>query len=104
MMPASEMNRPQIETGLGQRRPPGETMEHAAQRGAALFLQNPDGVLVGFAGVDDEGPVDLSRQTHLRTEHRLLHLARREVVVVVETDFRQPRAPMGSFRSARERG
>ena len=44
-------------------------------------------VLVGLARVDDDRALQLAREPDLRAKHRLLHVARREVVVVVEADL-----------------
>ena len=44
-------------------------------------------VLVGLPRVDDDRALELAREPDLRAEHRVLHVARRKVVVVVEADL-----------------
>jgi hypothetical protein len=60
-------------------------MEHAAD--TAALLQDGERVVGRFAGVDDDGPIQLPRERELRREDLLLHVARREVVVIVEADL-----------------
>ena len=62
-------------------------MEDAAKLPAAFLAKHGHRVVVGFARMDDHRPVELARQPQLRPEHRLLHVARREIVVIVETDL-----------------
>jgi hypothetical protein len=45
------------------------------------------GVLPGFAGVDHDGLAGLGGDFQLALEDRALHVARREIVVVVEADL-----------------
>jgi hypothetical protein len=59
----------------------------AAELPAAFLAKHGDRVVVGFASMDDHRPVELARQAQLRPEHGLLHVARREIMVVVETDL-----------------
>ena len=73
--------------GVGERVVSRETVQDAAQLAAALLAQDRQRVLVGLAGVDDDRPLQLAREPDLRAEHRVLHVTRREVVVVVEADL-----------------
>jgi hypothetical protein len=64
--------------------------------------QNIEGVVPRFAGVDDDGLAALRGQRQLPLEDRALHLARREIVVVIEPDFAH-REHFGVGRSSRIR-
>ena len=67
-------------------------MEHAA-KGAARLSKDAEGVLGGLARVDDDRQGQLQREGDLGAEDVLLHVARREVVVVVEANLSdRPRA------------
>src|SRR5687767_119400 len=63
-------------------------MENAS-RGSLLF-QNPKRIVCRLAGVDDDGQASLVREADLRSKHLVLHVARREVVVIVESDLSEP--------------
>ena len=79
-------------------------MQHAAHLAAALFTKNTQRIVVGFARVDDDRLAQLARETHLAAEDGLLHVARREVVVVVEADFADgPRRRRGPDLLAHQR-
>src|SRR5439155_24961811 len=54
---------------------------------AAFLPKNRDGVLVGLSRVDDDRPLQVTREANLRAKDRALHVSGREVVVVVETDL-----------------
>ena len=62
-------------------------MQHAAHLAPAVLAEDVDGVGVGFARVYDDWQIQFACQPDLRTEDVLLHVAWREVVVVVESDF-----------------
>src|SRR5439155_19157211 len=78
---------PEIEACVGEGRSAGEAMQHAAEPATAVIAKNADGVLVGFARVDDDGQIQFARELDLSAEDRLLHVARREVVVIIEADL-----------------
>ena len=65
----------------------GEAVEHPAQLPAPLFRDDAQRVVFRFARVNDDRQPPLARQPQLRAKHRVLHVARREVVVVVEADL-----------------
>ena len=54
---------------------------------AAFLVQNAERVVLGLARVDHDRQPQRPRQLDLLAEHVLLHVARREVVVVVEADL-----------------
>ena len=61
---------------------------HDAADGAPAFLpQDGDCVVFGFAGMDDDGQVRARARVGSATGRPLLHVLRREVVVVVEADL-----------------
>ena len=61
----------------------GEAMKDRARRDA-FAIEDTKGVVPRVARVDDEWKIVGVRQRNLRGEHRLLHVAGRVVVVVVE--------------------
>src|SRR5439155_21556707 len=75
------------QAGVRQRRTSGETVQYAAQPAATLFAQNPQRVVVGLARVNHDRNVELAGEAQLAAEDRVLHLARRVVVMVVEADL-----------------
>src|SRR5688572_21741051 len=86
---ADDTGERQVEAGV--ERPPRhrgiarEAVEHAAN--ATALLEDRKGVVGRLAGMDDHRSVELAGQRQLRGKHVTLHVARREVVVVVEPDF-----------------
>lgn len=78
---------PKGEAGLGQPASAGKTVQNPAHLAPALFAKNVDGVLLGLAGVNDDGKVERTRELNLRPEHPMLDRLWREVIVVVEPDF-----------------
>ena len=62
-------------------------MQHAPQRSIAVLAEKRHRILVGLAGMNDHRPLQPPRQTELGAEDRALDVARREVVMIVETDF-----------------
>jgi hypothetical protein len=52
-----------------------------------MRLQDREGVVGRLARMNDDRQVELARQRDLRRKHLALHVARREVVVVVEPDL-----------------
>ena len=79
--------KPEVKAGAHKRQVACEAMQHAAQVAAAFLLQNRDRVGIRFARVNHHRQLQLTRQPDLRAKHLLLHITRREIVVVVETDF-----------------
>src|SRR4029453_11668077 len=51
------------------------------------LAKNGDGVLVCLARMDDDGQIPFARQPDLGAKDLLLHVTRREVVVIVEADL-----------------
>ena len=72
---------------LGQPPRAGEAVHDASHGAAALLAENRQRVVLGLARVNDDGQVDLARQTNLQPEDGLLDVPRGEVVVVVEADL-----------------
>jgi hypothetical protein len=64
-----------------------ETVHHPAQPAVSLIPKDRDGVIVGFASVNDNGQIELGRQTHLRSKDVALDVARRVIVVIVEANL-----------------
>ena len=60
---------------------------HDAAVWQAVLSDHGEGIVPGFACVNDDGPFRLSGQNQLRREHGALHVARRKVVMVIETDL-----------------
>ena len=55
--------------------------------GRDFFLHDPERVVDGFARMDHDRKVPPPGDLDLRPEHSLLHVAGREVVVVIEPDL-----------------
>jgi hypothetical protein len=64
-----------------------EAMEHAPDLATALGPQDVERVVVRFARVDDHRHAQLAREGHLLRKDRPLHLARREVVVIIQANL-----------------
>ncbi len=62
-------------------------MEHPCCIDAPGLAEDSQRVVFRLAGVDDHGQIARPGHAQLRPEHGLLHLARREVVVIVEADL-----------------
>ena len=75
-----------------------KAVHHAADRAAAFLPQDGQRVVLGFAGVNDDGQIQLARETDLQSEDFLLDVFRREVVVVVEPDLAERPALRESTR------
>ena len=99
-IPANERWNPEIERAAGHVDVAREAMEHAADVATAFRVQNLEGIVFRIARVDDHRQAQLARERHLLGEHRPLYVARREVVVVVESDFTH-RAHPGISRACR---
>ena len=79
---------------FGKPRRTGETVKDATQvPAAALLAQDRQRVVFCLTRVNDDRQIQLARQPHLGSEHRLLNRFRGEVVVVIEADLTErPRA------------
>src|SRR6476661_526175 len=66
---------------------PGVTVQHAAHPLPARFADHRDGVVLGVARMDDDGDAMLVGEGELRGEGRALAVARRMIVVVIESAF-----------------
>ena len=86
-IPASETKSPRASPASARASLPVKQCSTPRTSPPALLAQDRDRVLVGFAGVDDDRPLQLAREPDLRAKHRVLDVARREVVVVVEADL-----------------
>src|SRR5687767_13543897 len=75
-----------------------EAVKHPAELALPFFGDDTQGVLLRLASVDHDWEVALQRQLDLGAEYRVLHLARREVVVIVEANL----ANRPSLRHRRE--
>ena len=80
---------PRASASSASRRRARETVHDAADGAAALLLQDGERVVFRLAGMNDDGQIQLARETDLQAEDLLLHVFRREVVMVVEPDFAQ---------------
>src|SRR3989442_4065787 len=54
---------------------------------AAFFPKDRDRVLVGLARMNHDRPLQLTREPDLRAKYHPLHVGRREVVVIVQTNL-----------------
>ena len=55
-----------------------------------LFFKDPERVVLGLPRVNDDRQPPLAGQRDLPAEDELLHVARREVVVIVQPDLAKP--------------
>ncbi len=76
-------------------------MEHAAHVASALFLKNGQRVVGSLARVDSDRLAKLVRERDRPSKHLPLHLARAEVIVVIEPDLPNRHHP-GMTRQTRE--
>jgi len=65
----------------------GKAVEHAATGGDAHFIENPERILLGKSGVDDDRLVQPRSQSQLRGKGHLLEIARAMVIVIVKATF-----------------
>src|ERR1043166_871611 len=65
----------------------GETVKDAADVAGVLLREDAKRILCGFTRVDDDGQGATGRQPNLLAKDLPLHVARREIVVIVETDL-----------------
>ena len=62
-------------------------MKDAAQTALPFLANDAQRVVFGFAGVNHDRQVALEREPDLHAKHLVLDVARREIVVIVETDL-----------------
>ena len=87
-MPVNEMKSPSAMARLRQVAAAGEAMQHGREGALPRFLlENPRGVVVGIARMDDERQAGLARRRDMGAKAALLRVARRVVVVIVEAGF-----------------
>jgi hypothetical protein len=72
---------------LRERSCPGIAVQHSDHAGRARLVDAGSGIVLGVAGVDDDRTLRLVSERNLRREGGALGVARRVVVVVVETAF-----------------
>ena len=54
-----------------------------------MLFQQLERIVPGFTRMDHDGLARFGRNRHLFDEHRLLHIARRMIVVIIQSDFAQ---------------
>ena len=79
--------KPDIENALRHRAIAGETVKHTADVSRPLFVQDAKRIVLRFPGVNDDREPAALRQANLLAKDLLLDLTRREIVVVIKTDF-----------------
>ena len=84
---------------FGEPRRARKAVHHAAHRAAGFLAQDGQRVVLGFARVNDDGQIELARETDLQSEDLLLDVLGREIVVIVEPDFAERPALRESTRS-----
>src|SRR5262245_19769219 len=62
-------------------------MKDAAKPALPFLADDAEGIVLGLARVNHNRQVALEREPNLDAKHVVLHVARREVVVVIETDL-----------------
>src|SRR5580692_943012 len=81
---------PERDRSAGEIGAAGETVQHGREGAlSCLFFENTCGVVVGLARMDDQRQSGLARGGDMSTKTPFLRLARRTVVVVVESRFTQ---------------
>ena len=59
----------------------------ALSDGAPILFEEIEAIRPGIAAMDDYGQLRLGSQLHLLAEYALLHIARRMVIEIIESDF-----------------